>query len=97
MRSGVPLVTNNTPGFLPVENGDQFGVIFASRADVKMASISTGGGTDRDRGFPCSSAARWMPSPSTVRKTRDREARGLPFSTSTIHCRLTPTLVARVF
>src|ERR1700721_1056065 len=38
-----------------------------------------------------------MPRASTVRRTSPISALGLPFSTSTIHCRLTPTLAARDF
>src|SRR5580700_5870702 len=43
------------------------------------------------------STVRTMPSAFAVRSTRPISSRGLPCSTSTIHCRLTPTFSARVF
>lgn len=82
-----------------IENGDLRGHFRFSRAEAMIESISTGGGPDRffsmflpDRRLP---SKFQEPRPSARR--RDIGARGLPFSTSTIHCRLTPTWVARVF
>jgi len=88
-----PRIAGDAARFPAVKDGDEFCVHFLfARAEAMMESISTGSGPCRSFVFPEQSAANWIPRLAMVRRTRPISALGLPFSTSTIHCGLTPTL-----
>src|SRR5258708_1314647 len=78
-----------------LDNGDEFLAHFLlPRATATMESISTGGAPSRFFVGASVSVVSRIPSVGTVRSRRPISALGLPFSTSTIHCRLTPTFWA---
>src|SRR5579862_146954 len=97
-------IARDTACFAAVEDGDQFLVrsfllahFLFPRAAATIESISTGGGPLSAFAVRASPAVNGIPRASRVRRIRLTSARGLPFSTSTIHWRLTPTFSARDF
>src|SRR5580693_1442274 len=90
-------VAEETAHLATVKDGDQFPDLHLRlfRAASTIESRITGCATLVP--LVGLSTVRTMPSASAVRSTRPISSRGLPCSTSTIHCRLTPTFSARVF
>src|ERR1700721_1253461 len=90
-------VAEETAHLTTVKDGDQFPDLHLRlfRAASTIESRMTG--CAKLVPFVGLATVRTMPSASGVRSTRPISSRGLPCSTSTIHCRLTPTFSARVF
>src|SRR5436305_355211 len=97
-----PGVGGDAADHLTIQDCDQLARHFLGlRAAFTMESMSAGvsaDGAEPSFGFSFSGrASRAMPSAFMARSTRPICARGLPFSISTIHSRLTPISSARAF
>src|SRR5580692_8044496 len=90
-------VAEETAHLATVKDGDQFPDLHLRLFRAASTTESRTTGCAKLVPFVGLSTVRTMPSASAVRSTRPISSRGLPCSTSTIHCRLTPTFSARVF